>query len=188
MKDEYKEKSLSKDTGNMNPNTKVKEALSMKREILMDELKKIDSAIAQLQAEFSKKLDKLQAQRKPSEEALHHVDALLRLEGHILNSNQKKTNEPNASSVVGTAHITDAAYNLLEEIHKPMHYKEIVTKLQEGGIYIPGKNPAATLLSRMIRDDRFKRIKKRGTYALSTWRIRAAKSKRRKRVKKKKIQ
>jgi hypothetical protein len=72
--------------------------------------------------------------------------------------------------------VTDAVLNLLEERRQPMHYKEIAAKLQEGNTYIPGKNPAATLLSRMNRDSRFKRTKKRGTYTLSTWQVRSADS------------
>lgn len=163
----------------------VREALLLKKDLIMAELKKIDLAIADLQEEFSRKIEAFQSKRKPSEEALHHIEALLKLEGLVLNSNLNKVGENKIDHIPGTAKITDAAYDFLSEVQKPLHYKEIFNKLQEQGLYIPGKNPAATLLSRMSRDNRFKRTIKRGTYALSTWRIRSTKSKRKKQKKKK---
>ncbi len=165
--------------------TQVREALLLKKDLIMAELKKIDLAIADLQEEFSRKMEAFQSKRKPSEEALHHIEALLKLEGFVLNSNQCKVGENKIDYIPGTTKITDAAYDLLSEVYKPLHYKEIFNKLQERGLYIPGKNPAATMLSRMSRDNRFKRTVKRGTYALSTWRVRSVKSKRKKQKKKK---
>ena len=156
----------------------VSEALLLKKDLIMVELKKIDLAIAELQEEFSRKIEALQSKRKPQEEALHHIEALLKLEGFALNSNQNMAGENKTDYMTVTAKITDAAYDLLTEVHKPLHYKDIFNKLQERGLYIPGRNPAATLLSRMSRDNRFKRTIKRGTYALSSWRVRSVKSKR----------
>lgn len=156
----------------------VKEALLLKRESLIRELQQIDAAVALVQEEYSRKLEQLQAQKRPSEEALQHVEALLRLEGYSMVSRQNTANGSGATAATGTASALDAAFALLEGLHKPMHYKEIVRKLQEQDIYIPGKDPAATLLSKMNRDGRFKRTTSRGTYALSTWRVRAAKTKR----------
>lgn len=185
MKDKQTQQILTENVTKGRPHIQVKEALLLKRDILVKELKKIDSAIIQLQAEHSKKIEKLQTERKHSEEALHHVDALLKLEGFAVNESQNETDATN-SSITSAAYVTDATFNLLEDIHKPMHYKKIALGLQEQGIYIPGKNPAATLLSRIARDSRFKRTMKRGTYALSTWRMRTSKSKRKKRSEKRK--
>lgn len=185
MDDKKDQQNTSRGSINEKAHTQILEALMLKKELIMTELKKIDLAIADLQEEFSRKIEVLQSKRKPSEEALHHIEALLKLEGFVLNSTQNKVGKKNVDYITGTAKITDAAYDLLSEVRKPLHYKEIFNKLQERGLYIPGKNPAATLLSRMSRDNRFKRTIKRGTYALSTWRIRSAKSKRKRRKKKK---
>ena len=167
-----------------NAHAQVREALLLKKDLIMAELKKNDLAIADLQEEFSRKIEAFHSKRKPSEEALHHIEALLKLEGFALNNNQGKVGENKIDNITGTAKITDAAYDFLSEVHKPLHYTEIFNKLQERGLYIPGKNPAATLLSRMSRDNRFKRAIKRGTYALSTWRIRSTKSKRKRQKRK----
>lgn len=180
MRNDKNQSNISKDINKEMTQTQMRDALLLKKEMILAELKKIDEAVSHLQEEFSKKLEDLQSKRKPSEEVLHHIDALLKLEGYVMNSSQNEINEKGANYISSTTNITDAAYDLFLEIHKHLHYKEIFSKLQERGFYIPGKNPAATLLSRMSRDSRFKRIK-RGTYALSTWRLRAAKSRRKKR-------
>lgn len=155
----------------------MKDALLMKREALLSELKELDIRTSSLQQEYSVKLDELQTKKKPLEEALHHIEALLRYEGYHVNSVQ-----PNKDAVTGTGggseiSITDAAFGLLQELHQSLHYKDIALKLQERNVYIPGRNPAATLLSRITRDRRFKRAKGRGVYGLSTWRMRATKRK-----------
>jgi hypothetical protein len=156
--------------------TNVKEALLWKRAQLTRELKELDANISEVQREYSLQLEQLLVQKKPLEDALYHVDALLRLEGPSIRDIQD-IGRDRASPVVAARHsVIDAVLDLLEERHQPMHYKDIAAKLQEENTYIPGKKPAATLLSRMNRDSRFKRTKKRGTYALSTWRGRSADS------------
>ena len=156
-------------------NVDVKAVLLVKRDNLIVELKQIDEAISQVQEEYSMNIERLQEQKKPPQEALQHVEALLKLEENT-SSNRDDIKRANAAIGTGAAYIIDATFNLLEELHQPMHYKDITSDLQERRIYIPGKDPSATLLSKMSRDSRFKRVK-RGTYALSTWRIRASKSK-----------
>ncbi|MFC2013713.1 winged helix-turn-helix domain-containing protein [Chloroflexota bacterium] len=158
----------------------VKHALLMRHESLGKELQELDSVISKLQEEYTSKLEELNIKKKPLEEALHHVEALLHFEGCYLDSNTVGTmiNATVTPDIKLSA--TDAAFQLLTEIHQPLHYKEIALKLQERNLYIPGKDPAATLLSRINRDSRFKRAKKRGTYAISSWRLRDTKKKRRK--------
>ncbi|UCG84347.1 MAG: winged helix-turn-helix domain-containing protein [Dehalococcoidia bacterium] len=154
-------------SGGSNAQTDMQDALLLKRADLTRGLKELDAVIAQLREEYTLRLEQLQAQKKPLEDALYHVEALLRFEGC-----QTSAIPP----IIENISITDAAFNLLEEIQQPLHYKEIAAILQDRNIYIPGVNPAATLLSRMSRDNRFKRTKKRGTYALSTWRVRSTKA------------
>jgi hypothetical protein len=150
----------------------VKEVLLLKQDELTTQLKEIDAIIHRLQVEYSLRIDQLQAQKKPLEDALHHVKALLQIEGHYEKIRPNSGDYSATSAIVAGSSITDAAFNLLEELHQPMHYKGIAAQLQERNAYIPGKNPAATLLTRMSRDNRFKHTKKRGMYVLSTWRVR----------------
>ena len=154
--------------------TDVKEALLWKRAQLAKELKELDATISNVQREYSLRLEQLLVQKKPLEDALYHVEALLQFEDPSVR-NIQNVGRDRAKPVVAARHsVIDAVLDLLEERHQPMHYKDIAAKLQEINTYIPGKKPAATLLSRMNRDSRFKRTKKRGTYALSTWRGRDA--------------
>jgi len=156
--------------------TDVKEALLGKRAQLTKELKELDTIISRVQQEYSLRLERLLVQKKPLEDALYHVDALLRFEGQHTKDSPSITDDSAVPSIDARASVTDAVLYLLEELHQPMHYKDIAAKLQERNTYIPGKNPAATLLSRMNRDKRFKRTKKRGMYAPTTWRVRIAES------------
>jgi hypothetical protein len=181
-----KEDSINKNNTRIeeNPLIQVKDVLLLKRKAFLEEINNIDLAISKLKEEFAKKTQELQERKKSPEEGLQHIDALLRLDGIIVNNEGNNSLSPKKSTLNKSASITDAVFNIFEKVHKPLHYMELTLKLQEEGIYIPGKNPSATLLSRINRDERFKRTPKRGTYALCTWRVRSGKSRRRKRAKK----
>lgn len=65
------------------------------------------------------------------------------------------------------ASIEDLTYELLrsDPDRKPYHYKVITKNLLSQGVLIPGKDPAANLLSHISRDERFVRTAS-GTYGL----------------------
>lgn len=163
MDNEKNNCSSSEQSNGFKAETSVKEALLLKQDEITKQLKDIDAFIHRTQVEYSLRIEQLQAQKKPLEDALHHLKALLYFESP----------EPVDSIKVS---ITDAAFHLLEDLRQPMHYKDITARLQKRNVYIHGKDPAATLLTRMTRDNRFRRTRKRGMYALSTWRIRRSRS------------
>jgi hypothetical protein len=167
-------------------NMDIQQALQIKRDSLTKELNELNSISSRIQEEYTRKLEELQSQKKPLEDALQHVEALLRFEGQYIINGQ--VDVPASITVQASTNSTptDAAFDLLTELHQPLHYKELTAKLQERKVFIPGKDPAATLLSRINRDNRFKRAKKRGVYALSSWRMRDMKKKVNKKRKKKK--
>ncbi len=170
--------SLSKEKAlNLKSDMDMKQALLIKRESLAKELSELNLASSRIQEEYTRKLEELQSQKKPLEEALQHVEALLRFEGHYVNHGQVDVRAKIKVQANTNSAPTDAAFDLLTELHQPLHYKELAAKLREKNVFIPGKDPAATLLSRINRDSRFKRGKKRGVYALSTWRISNVKKK-----------
>lgn len=140
---------------------------------LIAELERHDARMAILQQEYSERLRKLKQDRKPVEEALEHVDALLVLEGWSPpDAEDGRTANARES---GSISYIDSAHKYLEETGQPTHYKVIADMLEERGVYIPGQERAKTLLAKLNRDKRFIRIKKRGTYALAFWRVKAAK-------------
>ncbi len=164
---------------NINSNSIVR-ALLNKRQGLIKELKQIDEAITKVREDYAKRLDELQVQKKPIDDALQHLEALLNYEGWAASS-------ADLDRVEGDTRIsiTDAAFQLLEEIHEPLHFKEITNRLLERGVYISGQDPSATLLSRISRDTkRFKRTK-RGTYGLKGWRLKTSSSKTKRKSKRK---
>jgi hypothetical protein len=167
------------------PRVLVKDVLLLKRKEFSKDLDKIDLEILNLKEECSKKIGQLLLKKKPAVEGMNHIDALLKIEGIKTNEITNGSELQNESMLNVRSSITDAVFNFLEEVHKPLHYLELTKKMQEKDVFIPGKNPSATLLSRINRDKRFKRTARRGTYALATWRVRSGKTRRRKGKKKK---
>jgi hypothetical protein len=141
----------------------LEQALRFKRDSLQEQLQAIDTSISELQAEFTTKLEELHSRKRTCEETLNHIRALLKIETKSTDSAANVTVKNDDLSA------TDAALNLLQESHVPMHYKDMAVTLESRGVHISGVDPAATLLSRISRDERFKRVK-RGTYGLKGWR------------------
>lgn len=165
------------------PKEKLTSVLLEEYHSLISNLKEMDTNMSNLEQEHSQKIEQLKIKKKFLEDAIQHIRALLHFEGYQV----EESAEGSAIFAFEALPIADSVFSLLEELHKPLHYKEITSMIQERNINIPGKNPAATLLSRINRDKRFKRCKNRGVYALSTWRIRKTKSKSAKRKIKKAI-
>ena len=59
----------------------------------------------------------------------------------------------------------DIAAEVLTE-HGPLHYRELWAQVERRGGVITSSNPAAVLLTRISRDERFAKAKKRGVYKL----------------------
>ena len=64
----------------------IKQALQIKRESLAKQLNELNSASSSIQEEYTRKLEELQSQKKPIEDALQHIEALLRFEGQYINN------------------------------------------------------------------------------------------------------
>ena len=69
----------------------------------------------------------------------------------------------------GFARFVDVAHEVLSSENGPLHYREIAKRVADRGVRVPGKDPAATLLTAMTRDVRFGRGAKRGLYGLTEW-------------------
>lgn len=102
-------------------------------------------------------------------ERLAHVQALLDLE--------RTTDPAHGSGIHARADSTsagsdrqavDMAALILAERNAAVHYREIYGELERRGVLIKGASPANTLLTRMLRDGRFKPAGPRGTYVLDT--------------------
>lgn len=150
--------------------TDITRALVIRRRNLITRIKDLEARVNQVDEEYRARRDDLQARKKPLEEALFHIEALLRIGGQETTAESTSSDEQSVALEARNLSVTEAAFAILQKKHHPLHYREITKMLQDKGIHIPGKNPAATLLSRMSRDKRFRRGNKRGVYILKGWR------------------
>jgi hypothetical protein len=129
-----------------------REILESKRSDLTDRINTIRESVAELNRELQVK-----------EAQLESVELLIRLE---IDPTEPVRDAPLESSASPRASLMDAVAALLRETGRPMHYQAITQRLVGDGLHIPGKNPAANLLTQITRDARFRKTA-RGTYALS---------------------
>ncbi|MCX5724705.1 MAG: winged helix-turn-helix domain-containing protein [Nitrospirae bacterium] len=54
--------------------------------------------------------------------------------------------------------VAEAAYEMLREANRPMHAKELVQRLVEGGLQIKGKTPLTSVATSLKRDKRFRKV------------------------------
>ena len=54
--------------------------------------------------------------------------------------------------------VPEAAYQVLRETNRPMHAKELVQRLVEGGLQIKGKTPLTSVATSLKRDKRFRKV------------------------------
>lgn len=54
--------------------------------------------------------------------------------------------------------VPEATYQILREARRPMHAKELVQRLIEGGMQIKGKTPLTSVATSLKRDKRFKKV------------------------------
>jgi hypothetical protein len=119
-----------------------------------------DEVVRELQ-EATQEVARLSEQLAVREAHLRNLEELIRIEGI-----GPASTPVGATNGRPSARFLDAAEALLRESRRPVHYLEVAKRLQADGVFIPGKNPAANLLTRMTRDRRFKKTG-RGTYTIT---------------------
>ena len=87
----------------------------------------------------------------------------------LLASEGSNVDDPELVSLTNVA-IADLAYDYLSSQgnNKSIHYNDLTKNLMSKEVLIPGKIPAANLLSHISRDERFVRTAP-GTYGLKEW-------------------
>jgi HB1, ASXL, restriction endonuclease HTH domain len=130
--------------------TEFAKTLRAKREEVAGTIDKMRRQIAGLSEELAVR-----------EAQMRNLDELLRLEAGAETAAERK-----GGMQGGEAKPIDAAEQMLRDVGRPMHYQELAKMLQAGGVFIPGKNPAANLLTQMTRDRRFRKTG-RGIYAVT---------------------
>jgi hypothetical protein len=130
------------------------EVLRQKRSEVLREIEELRATLVQTSARIASK-----------ESQVRNLEDLLAIEQEP-NRDQSPIN---GAASPRTGRIPDDAFQLLSEAGSPLHYREIARRLTSQGIHIPGKDPAANLLTQISRDQRFGRTHRRGTYGLREW-------------------
>jgi len=126
--------------------------------------------VAELE-ELRRELTDLTARIGVREGQLRNLDELLALEVAGPESVPVITATPAASASTqdrAGAPFLAATAEILATKAEPIHYRDLAEILASKGVYVPGRDPAANLLSHMSRDSRFRRFE-RGTYGLQHW-------------------
>lgn len=114
----------------------------------------------------------LRVQQREVDKTIARKEAQLRNIKELLKSEGYQVTDDLPSDRTANGSITDTAWAVLNDLCRPAHYRSLAEGVQRRGVVIPGRDPAANLLSYLSRDGRFKRVN-RGTYALSKWEIRS---------------
>jgi len=131
-------------------------------------------------AALDSQIEQLRSRRNALNEELSLLRALL---GRKQEAEETGATMPRPAS--GSKSVADMVVTLLNEVGRPLHYREIERELRARGlIAVGGQDPANTLLARFFNDERLYRPS-RGTYALREWN-RAARSVGTKRVRRSK--
>ena len=99
---------------------------------------------------------------------LRNLEDLLALEGGTVPAADGAEALPRAATTK-SQRFTDAAVEILAGLGSPIHYLDLVRRLSERDVYVPGKEPGANLIAHMLRDERFSRANGRGMYGLAEW-------------------
>jgi HB1, ASXL, restriction endonuclease HTH domain len=147
-------------------------------DVLVDLLRSAEAELLEIRGRRAE----LERAERTSTEKVAHLRALVDLEGSAGEGTETAESRPNGSSV-SDMRVQDIAAEILSE-RGPLHYQELWDEVaRRGGVLLSG-NPAAVLLTRISRDDRFRRSKPRGVYDLALGNDpRAPKVKRRRRRK-----
>ena len=142
----------------------------MMNETLRSELEREKTALEGKRQELEREIARLENEKEAVSFRLGHVTALLR--GPEMEEVGEKK-EPDLQEMEAAEESTDPveiAYRYLEEHGtEPVHYRKLADVVKERGGELEGTDPAITLVSRLVADDRFVRPFRRGWYALRVY-------------------
>jgi len=110
-------------------------------------------------------IEPLRKQMEDARRELEALETLLSLNDPDFARSTQASASGSGPGVRRPTAIANAAYEVLEELDRPVHYSELYQILNSRGVDIPGKNPAANLIGHISPDPRFRRVS-RGTYEL----------------------
>ena len=137
-----------------------------------------ESYVSALRRRMAELKDEITQERLRVRELLEAISEKEEQLGHILKLLTAEGVDTEGESIesVLLMSVSDMAYEVMTQRaeRKPMHYRELADLILAEGKLIPGRDPAANLISHLGRDDRFVRTG-RGLYALAEWGLAPAK-------------
>jgi hypothetical protein len=120
--------------------------------------------------ELEQEIARLEKEKEAVSFRLGHVTALLR------GPEKEEVREKRELDLLGTLVVerttdpVEIAHQYLEEHGtEPVHYRKLADVVKEKGGELEGTDPAITLVSRLVADDRFVRPFRRGWYSLRAY-------------------
>jgi len=117
--------------------------------------------------ELEQEISQLKSEMEAVSFRLGHVTALLRGPEMKEVGEERKLGSQETETAEESADPVEIAYRYLEEHGaEPVYYRELADVVKERGGELEGTDPAITLVSRLVADNRFVRPFRRGWYAL----------------------
>jgi hypothetical protein len=117
--------------------------------------------------ELEQQIASLEADKEAVSFRLVHVNALIREPDIEAAGEDEQANVERFESSGDVSDPLEIAYSILEERGaEPIYYRELAELVRQKGGELEGADPAMTLVSRLVTDDRFIRPFRRGWYAL----------------------
>jgi len=136
-------------------------------ETLRRELEREKAALEARRQELEQQIASLEADKEAVSFRLVHVNALMREPAREAAAEDEQANVQRFESSGDVSDPLEIAYAILEERGaEPMYYRELAELVRQKGGDLEGSDPAMTLVSRLVTDDRFIRPFRRGWYAL----------------------
>lgn len=107
-------------------------------------------------------LDKILSQLEPLIEERRRLEERARALESVMSTYQGGSRGSAAGTQTRERHFLDVAHEILQR-EGQLYYEDLLARLSEAGVTVPGRNPGANLIAHMSRDKRFKRVA-RGTY------------------------
>lgn len=117
--------------------------------------------------ELEREISRLKNEMEAVSFRLGHVTALLRGPEMEEVGEERKPGSQETETAEESTDPVEIAYRYLEERGtEPVYYRELASVVKERGGELEGTDPAITLVSRLVADNRFVRPFRRGWYAL----------------------
>src|SRR5919108_1677009 len=107
--------------------------------------------------QVANELQKILSELEPLIEERRRLEERARALESVMSTYQGGRRGPPTGTQPLERHFLDVAFEILKR-EGQLYYEDLVARLAEAGVTVPGRNPGANLIAHMSRDKRFKRV------------------------------